>query len=99
MVGDTIGTATADCTATFYGVTYDGSSHTATGSCTGASGVNLPSGDLDLSDTSHANVGDYADAWSFNHVSGNYADPSGTVNDSIGQAIANYTTRGVLDGS
>src|SRR5204863_6288351 len=48
-----------------YDVVYNGAAHTATGTVTGAAGEDLSSL-LDLSGTTHTNVGDYtADAWSF----------------------------------
>ena len=82
----------ATCTVTPYHVTYDGAAHTATGSCTGVGGAPLPSGNLDLTGTSHTNAGTYdADPWTFSDPSGNYSNPGGTVNDVIdphGQTIA-----------
>ena len=50
-----------------YSVTYDGNSHTATGSATGVetSPADLTSL-LDLSGTTHTDAGDYpSDAWTF----------------------------------
>lgn len=72
----------ATCEVTGYDVTYDGNSHTATGSCTGVDGVDL-SADLVLSGTSHTTAGSYTDLWSFSDPSGNYINPGGTVADSI----------------
>ena len=48
-----------------YSVTYDGNSHTATGTATGVGGVDLGS-DLNLSGTTHTNAGTYgSDGWTF----------------------------------
>jgi hypothetical protein len=78
----------ASITVTPYSVTYDGKSHTATGTATGIGGVNLSS-DLTLSGTTHTNAGTYnVDAWSFRDPSGLYQDASGTVDDSIARANA-----------
>jgi hypothetical protein len=77
----------ATCTITPYSETYDGSAHTATGSCTDVNGE--PLSGLDLSATTHTEAGDYpSDAWTFTDVTGNYNDASGTVNDIINQATA-----------
>ena len=55
----------ASITVTPYSVTYDGNSHTATGTATGVGGVDLGS-DLNLTGTTHTNAGTYAsDAWTF----------------------------------
>jgi hypothetical protein len=79
-VHDIIDKATASITVTPYSVTYDGNAHTATGTATGVGGVSLSG--LDLSGTTHTNVGDYpSDAWSFSNA--NYNGASGTVHDSI----------------
>jgi hypothetical protein len=86
-VDDSIAKADAVCTITPYAVTYDGSSHTATGSCLGVDGETLSG--LDLSGTNHTDAGDYlADAWTFTDLTGNYNDDSGTVDDSIARANA-----------
>ncbi|MGH7175499.1 MAG: MBG domain-containing protein, partial [Minisyncoccia bacterium] len=64
--------ADADCSVTGYNTPYDGTAHTATGSCTGVLGGDLSSG-LDLSATTHTDPGSYADTWSFTDpTSGNY---------------------------
>jgi hypothetical protein len=69
-----------------YTVTYDGTSHTATGTATGVNGANLSAG-LTLSGTTHTSAGTYAsDSWSFTDSTGNYANTSGTVTDSISKA-------------
>jgi hypothetical protein len=72
--------ANASCTITGYHVTYDGAAHIATGSCAGVNSE-TPSG-LDLSGTTHTNVGDYtSDTWTFTNI--NYNDASGTVHDHV----------------
>ena len=75
------------------GTTYDGASHTATGTATGVGGVNLSSG-LILTGTTHTNAGTYLDSWSFHDPSGNYQDAGGTITDSIGKASSTTTTVG-----
>ena len=82
-----IGKADAVCTVTGYSVTYDGLSHTATGSCLGVEGEDL-SADLNLNGTAHIAAGSYTDSWTFTDSTGNYNDDSGTVADSIGKADA-----------
>ena len=93
--------AAATIIVTPYSVTYDGVSHTATGTATGVLSESLSG--LNLSGTTHTNVGTYAtDAWTFTDVTGNYNDASGTVSDVIGKAnatinVTGYT--GVYDGA
>jgi hypothetical protein len=83
-VHDKINQAHATIVVTPYSVTYDGSSHTATGTATGVSG---PISGLDLSGTAHTAADDYtADAWTFSNP--NYVSQSGTVEDQIGKANA-----------
>ena len=83
----TINKAGATIMVNGYSVTYNGNSHTATGMATGVGGESLSG--LDLSGTTHTNVGTYAsDSWTFIDVTGNYNNASGTVEDSIGQADA-----------
>src|SRR5262249_42861479 len=85
--------ATASITVTSYGVTYDGNSHTATGTASRVGGVGLSAG-LTLSGTTHTNAGTYnGDAWSFSGGT-NYNDASGTVNDSIAKAVAIVSVNG-----
>lgn len=80
-----VATATPTCTVSGYAVTWDGTPHTATGSCTGVGGASLAG--LDLSGTTHADAGTYAaDPWSFTDASGDYGSLSGTVADSIAKA-------------
>ena len=72
-------------------MTYDGSSHTATGSCTGVG--NLVLSGLVLTGTTHTNVGIYnSDPWSFTDVTGNYNNASGAVNDVISKPTPTVTT-------
>jgi YVTN family beta-propeller protein len=83
--------ANATITVTGYSVPYDGNPHTATGTATGVESppVNLSSL-LTLSGTTHANVGNYTDSWTF-AGNNNYNPATGTVADSIGKANANIT--------
>jgi hypothetical protein len=93
-VTDTISPALATCAVNPYSVTYDGTAHTATGSCTGIGGVNL-SGDLGLSGTTHTGAGTYStDTWTFTDPTGNYTNPGGTVTDMISPATASCTVTG-----
>ena len=92
VVVQVVGQATATCTVTGYTVTYNAASHTATGSCTGVGGVTLSG--LTLSGTTHTNAGVYTDSWSFHDASGNYADRSGTVTDTINKATPTCTVTG-----
>jgi len=87
-VDDNIDKADAIIVVTPYDVTYDGNPHTATGTATGVKGEDLnPSGELDLSGTTHTNAGFYAgDPWIFTDSTGNYNDDSGTVDDNIDKA-------------
>jgi len=100
-VHDSIARADATCAVTPYAVTYDGSAHTATGSCTGVGGVNVNG--LDLSATTHTNGGDYpSDAWTFTDANGNYKNTNGTVHDSIAKTDATCTVTGytgIYDGA
>jgi hypothetical protein len=72
----------AAITVTGYGVSYDGQPHTATGTATGAGGVDL-SADLSLGGTQHTGAGAYTDTWTFHDPTGTYRDASGTVSDTI----------------
>src|SRR5204862_3264692 len=68
-----------------YDVVYTGAAHTASGTATGVNGEDLSSL-LDLSGTTHTNVGDYTtDAWSF-AGNANYNSASGTVHEQISRA-------------
>jgi hypothetical protein len=78
----TIEKATPSCEVTGYSLEYDREAHTASGICTGVLDEELAG--LDLSGTSHSDVGTYAgDLWSFTDVTGNYNDQNGTVDDEI----------------
>src|SRR5207245_6352732 len=91
-VTDQIDQATASVTVTPYHVTYAATAHTASGTATGAGGVNLSS-DLDLSNTTHTNAGTYsADSWTFTDPTGNYKNVAATtITDQIDQATATIT--------
>ncbi len=81
----TIHKANAICTITGYSVTYNGSPHTATGTCLGVQAETLAG--LVLTGTIHTNAGTYlADPWTFTDVTGNYNDTVDTVVDSIAKA-------------
>jgi hypothetical protein len=83
----TVSPANAGAQVTGYSVTYDGGSHTASGSATDVNGSALPAGDFNLTATTHTTAGTYsADAWSFHDPSDNYLDASGTVSDRISPA-------------
>jgi hypothetical protein len=71
-----------------YHVTYDGNSHTATGSATGVNGESLAG--LDLSGTTRTNAtnGAVSDGWTFTDTTGNYNNASGSVSDQIDKAAA-----------
>lgn len=92
-VDDSIARANAAINVTGYSVTFDGQSHTATGTATGVAGVDL-SGGLSLAATSHVNAGIYTDSWTFHDASGNYNDSAGTVNDAIAMANAAISVSG-----
>ncbi len=87
---------------TGYGVTYDGSAHTATGTATGTHGEDL-SADLTFTATTHTSAGAYTDSWTFHDLNGIYQDASGTVTDVVGQAtptvVVSGYTRGTYDGN
>ena len=83
-----IAKANAIINVTPYDVTYDGNSHTSTGTATGINSEDLSTG-LDFSATAHVNAGDYTgDTWTFSDVAGNYNDSNGTVDNSIAKANA-----------
>ena len=74
--------AEPSCSVSGYSVTYDGSAHTATGTCTGVNTETLSG--LDLTGTTHTAAGSYpTDPWSFTDATGNYNAASGTVSDAI----------------
>jgi hypothetical protein len=81
----TVNKADATIVVTPYNVPYDGNPHTATGTATGVNSESLSG--LDLSGTTHTNVGNYAgDPWTFTDITGNYNNASGTVDDVISPA-------------
>jgi hypothetical protein len=97
-VTDSIAKANAIINVTGYSVTYDGSSHTATGSATGVQGEDL-SGLLNLNGTTHTNAGTYTDSWSF-AGNNNYNAVSDTpVTSSIAKATLNldFVTQAALN--
>ena len=78
------------CTIAGYNLTYDGNSHTATGSCVGV--LAEPLTGLSLAGTTHTNAGDYpANPWSFVDDTGNYYDKNGIVADAIAKASSTTT--------
>jgi hypothetical protein len=80
----TINKATATIVVTPYCTVFDGAAHTATGTATGVQAESLTG--LVLTGTAHTAAGTYAgDAWTFTNA--NYANASGTVNDSIVNAV------------
>jgi hypothetical protein len=88
----TIGKADAVCSSIAgYSVTYNGSSHIATGTCQGV-GTDGTLAGLSLAGTLHTAAGSYpTDPWSFVDISGNYNNQSGTVADAIGKAASSVT--------
>ena len=84
----TITKADAIIVVTPYTVTYDGLSHTATGTATGTKGEALTG--LDLSGTTQTNAGTYNPTWQF-YGGTNYNNATGTVIDTINKATATVT--------
>ena len=81
-VTDHIARAEATCMVTGYTLEYDRQAHTASGSCTGVAGEELEG--LELSGTTHTEIGSYADdPWTFTDSNGNYNEQAGTVDDEI----------------
>ncbi len=68
-------------TVTGYSVTFDGLPHTATGAATGVLGESLSG--LNLSSTTHTNVGTYLDVVTFTDVTGNYKNTVKNVSNRI----------------
>ena len=64
-----------------YNVNYSGAAYTATGTAVGILGESLSG--LNLSGTTHTNIGSYTDTWTFTDGTGNYLNASGTVSDRI----------------
>ena len=81
-VKSTISKANAVITVNSYSVTFDGLAHTATGTATGVLGEDLSAG-LDLSSTTHTNVGTYIDTVTFTDVTGNYKNTVKNVSSRI----------------
>ena len=80
-----IGKATPACVITGYTATFNGSAHTAGGSCLGVGSVVLLG--LNKSATTHTNAGTYTNnAWTFTDGTGNYNNDSGTVDSTINKA-------------
>ncbi|MCA1683581.1 MAG: hypothetical protein LC708_00390, partial [Actinobacteria bacterium] len=99
-VDDKIDKASASIVVAGYDVTYDGVSHTATGSATGVGGADLGHL-LDLEGTTHTKAGSWTDPWTFDG-NGNYNFATGTVADEIDKANATITVTGytgVYDGN
>lgn len=91
-VNDAIAKADASIHVTSYSVTFDGNSHTATGTATGVGGADL-SANLTLDGTTHTNAGTYnGDAWSFSGGA-NYNDQNGSVNDAIAKQTLTITAK------
>ncbi|HXR96589.1 MAG TPA: MBG domain-containing protein [Terriglobales bacterium] len=89
-VSDTIAKATPTVTVTPYSVTFDGASHTASGTVTGVGGSVLTG--LNLSGTAHTAAGSYpSDGWTFTDTSGNYNNANDSVSDTISKANATVT--------
>ncbi len=85
----TLNKANAAIVVTPYTVSFDTNPHTATGTATGVGAVSLAG--LDLSGTTHTNVGDYTgDSWTFTGGN-NYNDAGGTVHDVVNGASQTIT--------
>ncbi|MCU1296130.1 MAG: Kelch motif [Acidobacteriaceae bacterium] len=90
---DHIDKADATIMVAGYGVTYNGTAHTATGTAKGVLGESLSG--LDLSGTTHTNAGDYLiDPWTFTDSTQNYNNKSGSTHDHIEKADANIVVTG-----
>src|SRR5205085_11170308 len=101
-IADEIKKADPTCSVSGYSVVFDGSAHTATGSCVGVDGHTGLSG-LDLTDRKSAEEGKYADSWTFTDVTGKYKDVAATpVADEIKKADPTCSVSGYsvgIDGS
>jgi len=80
-ISDGIAKAVATITVSPYSVTYDGAAHSATGTAVGVLGESLSG--LNLSGTTHTNVGTYSDTWTFTDVTGNYKNATKAILDRI----------------
>jgi len=79
-----ISKANPTCEVTGYSLEYDRESHTASGACLGVDGNPLDG--LDLSSTTHTDIGTYVDdPWAFTDLGGNYNNTNGNVNNEITQ--------------
>ena len=89
VVSETITKANAVIVVTPYTVSYDGNPHTATGTATGVETPNPAnlSSLLNLSGTTHTDIGTYTDTWTF-AGNGNYNSASGTITDLITQPLS-----------
>ena len=89
VVSETITKANAVIVVTPYTVSFDGNPHTATGTATGVETPNPAnlSGLLNLSGTTHIDIGTYTDTWTF-AGNGNYNSASGTITDLITQPLS-----------
>ena len=78
--------ANPTCEVTGYSLEYDRETHTASGFCTGVD--NNPLDGLDLSQTTHTEIGTYIDdPWVFTDPSGNYNSTDGTVDNEITRTL------------
>jgi hypothetical protein len=91
VVSFQIAKATATISVSGYTGTYDGNSHTATGTVTGVGNDGILSG-LDLGGTTHKDAGTYTDTWTFTDTTGNYNNATGTITDGIAQRAVTITT-------
>jgi Bacterial Ig-like domain (group 3) len=77
----TVSKANATIILTGYSGVYDGVAHQATGTAVGVLGESLSG--LDLSGTTHTNIGTYLDVVTFTHVTGNYKNTVKNVSSRI----------------
>ena len=81
VVTSFISKATVTLTVTGYAVRFDGVAHTATATATGVGGVVLSG--VNVSSTTHTNIGTYTDTVTFTDVTGNYKNASKLVKNFI----------------
>lgn len=86
--------ANATITVSPYSITYDGKSHTATGTATGVLGETL--GGLDLAGTTHSTAGIYSDTWTFADTTGDYNNANGTISDKIAKGPLTVSVKSYL---
>src|SRR5262249_39907856 len=84
-----IARANVTCSVTGYDVVYDGSAHTAAGTCAGVGSDTAVAG-LGLDATTHTNVGTYNDTWTFT-ANVDYNGTSGSVTDKVSAASSSIT--------